>query len=97
MNASFLRNEGEEKSDLTPIRQSRFCAGYFDISREFGSTYHFVDIILRRPNPGSNIWICTQNERRYLNGALNLGVLTARIFIANDNIDVKTARPVLER
>ena len=34
-----------------PIRHSRFCAGYFDISREFGSPYHFVDIVWRRVEP----------------------------------------------
>jgi len=33
---------------MTPIRHSRFCAGYFYISREFGFPYHFVDMVWRR-------------------------------------------------
>jgi len=37
MNVRLRSKRGEEKSEPTPIRQSRFCAGYFHISREFGS------------------------------------------------------------
>ena len=72
----FLQNHREEKSDTTPIRQSRFCAGYFDISREFGSSYHFVDMVWRRLSHGASIWICLTNpDGGHLRGPLSLGGL----------------------
>ena len=50
-----------------------FVQVIFDISREFGSPYHFVDMILRRLNYGASIWIClTKPDGGNLNGSLNL-------------------------
>ena len=77
MNLRLRSKRREEKSDTTPIRQSRFCAGYFDISREFGSPYHFVDMVWRRLNHGAGIWIClTKSDGGHLRGILNLGGLS---------------------
>ena len=89
MNLRLRSKRREEKSDTTPIRQSRFCAGYFDISREFGSPYHFVDMVWRRVGPWCEHldMFINKSDGGHLKGILKLGglCLTHQHCRYNDN------------